>query len=270
MVTDFVTPVRERTQELLDDQAELERVLAAGAAPRPRGGLRHRRRGLRPGRLPGRRAAGDARVNDDTFVPRGRCRRRRPPSSASSSRSRSRGPSCWSTGGPRSATPRPSLVPPHVTLLPPTEVAVADRPAISGHLAEVARRHAPFDMHLAGTGTFAPVSDVVFVAVARGIGNCELIANDVRRGPLSAVAGLPVPPARHRGPRRARRHARAGLQRAGRPVGRVPRRLVHRVRADPARGLGGRPRVPAHRSAPLTWGAPARAEAAGPGPRLGR
>jgi tryptophanyl-tRNA synthetase len=32
VVVDFVTPVRERTQELLDDQAELERVLAAGAA----------------------------------------------------------------------------------------------------------------------------------------------------------------------------------------------------------------------------------------------
>jgi tryptophanyl-tRNA synthetase len=32
VVVDFVTPVRQRTQELLDDQAELERVLAAGAA----------------------------------------------------------------------------------------------------------------------------------------------------------------------------------------------------------------------------------------------
>jgi tryptophanyl-tRNA synthetase len=31
VVTDFVTPVRERTQELLDDPAELERVLAGGA-----------------------------------------------------------------------------------------------------------------------------------------------------------------------------------------------------------------------------------------------
>jgi tryptophanyl-tRNA synthetase len=32
VVTDFVTPVRARTQELLDDRAELERLLAAGAA----------------------------------------------------------------------------------------------------------------------------------------------------------------------------------------------------------------------------------------------
>ncbi|SFL90872.1 tryptophan--tRNA ligase [Geodermatophilus ruber] len=32
VVVDFVTPVRERTQELLDDQAELERILLRGAA----------------------------------------------------------------------------------------------------------------------------------------------------------------------------------------------------------------------------------------------
>jgi tryptophanyl-tRNA synthetase len=32
VVTDFVMPVRERTHELLDDRAELERILAAGAA----------------------------------------------------------------------------------------------------------------------------------------------------------------------------------------------------------------------------------------------
>jgi tryptophanyl-tRNA synthetase len=31
VVTDFVTPVRQRTQELLDDRAELERLLAGGA-----------------------------------------------------------------------------------------------------------------------------------------------------------------------------------------------------------------------------------------------
>ncbi|MGY1635075.1 2'-5' RNA ligase family protein [Geodermatophilus sp. SYSU D00742] len=90
--------------------------------------------------------------------------------------------------------PQASLVPPHVTLLPPTEVVAADRPAISAHLAAVAASHAPFDMHLSGTGTFAPVSQVVFVAVARGIGNCELIANDVRCGPLARSLSYPYHP----------------------------------------------------------------------------
>lgn len=90
--------------------------------------------------------------------------------------------------------PQANLVPPHVTLLPPTEVPVADRAAVSAHLADVARRHAAFDMHLSGTGTFRPVSDVVFIAVARGIGNCELIANDVRSGPLERELAFPYHP----------------------------------------------------------------------------
>jgi 2'-5' RNA ligase len=90
--------------------------------------------------------------------------------------------------------PQATIVPPHVTLLPPTEVPAAARPAVTAHLAEVASRHAPFDMHLAGTGTFRPVAEVVFVAVARGIGNCELMANAVRSGPLARSLTFPYHP----------------------------------------------------------------------------
>jgi 2'-5' RNA ligase len=90
--------------------------------------------------------------------------------------------------------PQASLVPPHVTLLPPTEVPVADRPAIAEHLAAVARAHAAFPMHLSGTGTFSPVSEVVFVTVARGIGNCELLATDIRQGPLARPLAYPYHP----------------------------------------------------------------------------
>jgi 2'-5' RNA ligase len=90
--------------------------------------------------------------------------------------------------------PLANLVPPHVTLLPPTEVPADRREEISAHLATVARAHPAFDMHLAGTGTFRPVSDVVFVTVARGIGNCELIAEDVRRGPLARTLSFPYHP----------------------------------------------------------------------------
>jgi 2'-5' RNA ligase len=90
--------------------------------------------------------------------------------------------------------PQAALVPPHVTLLPPTEVAVADRPAITDHLAQIARRHPPFVVHLSGTGTFRPISEVVFVAVARGIADCELIATDVRTGPLARPLNFPYHP----------------------------------------------------------------------------
>ena len=132
-------------------------------------------------------------MNDDTFVPR----RSAPPESTVL------GvvvpvPEPWAQllvdWRSKVGDPQATLVPPHVTLLPPTEGAVADRTVISAHLAEVARCHPPFDMHLSGTGTFKPVSDVVFVAVARGIGNCELLSNDVRRGPLARSLAFPYHP----------------------------------------------------------------------------
>ena len=90
--------------------------------------------------------------------------------------------------------PQATLVPPHVTLLPPTEVPVGDRKAISAHLAGVAARHAPFDVYLAGTATFRPVSEVVFVAVERGMAECERIATDVRTGPLARPLTFPYHP----------------------------------------------------------------------------
>ncbi len=90
--------------------------------------------------------------------------------------------------------PQASIVPPHVTLLPPTEIPIARRPDVAAHLAAVAREHPPFEMHLSGTGTFQPVSDVVFVTVARGIGNCELLADAVRSGPLARTLSFPYHP----------------------------------------------------------------------------
>lgn len=90
--------------------------------------------------------------------------------------------------------PQASLVPPHVTLLPPTEVPVAERTTIAGHLAQVARKHPPFDLRLRGTDTFRPVSEVVFVAVATGVADCAHIAADVRTGPLQRPLTFPYHP----------------------------------------------------------------------------
>ncbi len=133
-------------------------------------------------------------MNDDTFV----SRRSAPPPDTAVLGVVVAIPEPWSQlltdWRAKVGDPQATLVPPHVTLLPPTAVPAADRPAITAHLADVARSHAPFDMHLSGTGTFAPVSDVVFVAVARGIGNCELIANDVRSGPLARDLAFPYHP----------------------------------------------------------------------------
>jgi 2'-5' RNA ligase len=76
----------------------------------------------------------------------------------------------------RAGDPLAKYVPAHLTLLGPTDV---DRAALSGveeHLATVAAEHPPYTLHLRGTGTFRPVTEVVFVAVAAGISECEQLA----------------------------------------------------------------------------------------------
>ncbi|MEO7069600.1 MAG: 2'-5' RNA ligase family protein [Nostocoides sp.] len=75
-------------------------------------------------------------------------------------------------------------IPTHITLLPPTEVDEGSYAAFEAHLAGVTRTVAPFEVLLRGTGTFRPVSPVVFVQVARGISECEQLEAAVRGGPL--------------------------------------------------------------------------------------
>ena len=49
-------------------------------------------------------------------------------------------------------------------------------------------------MHLRGTGTFRPVSPVVFVTLVEGISQCEQLAVAVRRGPLDVDLQYPYHP----------------------------------------------------------------------------
>ncbi len=85
-------------------------------------------------------------------------------------------------------------IPTHITLLPPTELADTDLAAVSDHLAKAAATVEPFPIHLRGTGTFRPVSPVVFVTVAEGISACELLAAAVRSGPLQVELKFPYHP----------------------------------------------------------------------------
>lgn len=80
--------------------------------------------------------------------------------------------------------PMAEAIPPHVTLLPPTEVAPARVPAFLEHLAAVAGSHPRFDMVLSGTASFRPVSPVVFIQVSEGISSCERLERAVRSGPV--------------------------------------------------------------------------------------
>ena len=85
-------------------------------------------------------------------------------------------------------------IPTHVTLMPPYAVCRDDLPAVEKHLNDAASMHRTFSIHLRGTGTFRPISPVVFVTLARGISNCEQLAYSVRNGPLRTDLSFPYHP----------------------------------------------------------------------------
>ena len=85
-------------------------------------------------------------------------------------------------------------IPSHITMVPPAEVDDASLAEIDEHLRGVARGHDPFRVRLRGTGTFRPVSPVVFVGVVEGIAGCEMLAAAARSGPLAVDVGFPYHP----------------------------------------------------------------------------
>ncbi|MFM8240774.1 MAG: 2'-5' RNA ligase family protein [Actinomycetota bacterium] len=84
--------------------------------------------------------------------------------------------------------------PPHVTVVAPVSIDPDEMVAVEEHLAEALRDVGPFRMRLRGTGTFRPVTPVVFVAVADGIGICEEVERRVRCGPLALELRFPYHP----------------------------------------------------------------------------
>ncbi|MFF8607475.1 2'-5' RNA ligase family protein [Streptomyces sp. NPDC015346] len=87
-------------------------------------------------------------------------------------------------------------IPTHVTLLPPTEVDDSRLPAVEEHLAGVAAGVHPFPMRLSGTGTFRPLSPVVYVQLAEGVSACTWLQQRVRdaSGPLVRELQFPYHP----------------------------------------------------------------------------
>lgn len=83
---------------------------------------------------------------------------------------------------------------PHVTLVPPTPVPDDGLDRILGTLRERCAAVPPFEMKLRGTGTFRPVSDVVFIAVAEGISSCEVLADRLLVDELRAPRSFPYHP----------------------------------------------------------------------------
>lgn len=89
--------------------------------------------------------------------------------------------------------PTAAGVPSHITLIPPLDLdeSLAE---IEDHLEKAAAGHQGFRVHLRGTGTFRPVSPVVFITLAEGISQCEQLADDVREGPLDVELHFPYHP----------------------------------------------------------------------------
>jgi 2'-5' RNA ligase len=88
----------------------------------------------------------------------------------------------------------PDPMPAHVTILPPIDVDADVMAAVVAHLSEVAATTRPFRLRLRGSGTFRPVSPVVFVNVVDGIASCEQLERNVRSGDLAVESRFPYHP----------------------------------------------------------------------------
>ena len=162
--------------------------------------------------------------------------------------------------------PQANVVPPHVTLLPPTEVAVR-RPADDqraprrGRPRPPAVRDAPVGHRHVHAGVGRRVRRRG--AGASATASCSPPTSAAVRWPARCRSRTTrTSPWRTTCPRDMLELAYSGLADLSAAF---RGRLIHRVRADPERGVGRRPRVPADRSAALKDRAPPR-----PAPSAGR
>jgi 2'-5' RNA ligase len=85
-------------------------------------------------------------------------------------------------------------IPAHITIVPPVSVDAEEMPVLEQHLERALLGCAPFRMRLRGTGTFRPVSPVVFLTVAEGISGCEGLEQRIRCGPWAVDLRFPYHP----------------------------------------------------------------------------
>lgn len=78
--------------------------------------------------------------------------------------------------------PMAGVVPAHITLV--TTTATDDWAATREHVRVVAQQQAPFMVTIAGTGTFRPVSPVVYINVEDGFDSCVELHEKLQTGPL--------------------------------------------------------------------------------------
>ncbi|MDI3240468.1 2'-5' RNA ligase family protein [Arthrobacter sp. AL08] len=78
--------------------------------------------------------------------------------------------------------PMAGVIPAHITLV--TTTTTRDWDATRNHVRAIASRQEPFHVTIAGTGSFRPVSPVVFLNVEDGFGDCVSLHERLQAGPL--------------------------------------------------------------------------------------
>lgn len=88
--------------------------------------------------------------------------------------------------------PMADVIPAHITLV--TTTLTDDWKATHDHVREVARQQEPFMVTISGTGSFRPVSPVVFLNVEDGFEACVELHEKLQSGPLARELPFPYHP----------------------------------------------------------------------------
>jgi 2'-5' RNA ligase len=86
------------------------------------------------------------------------------------------------------------MIPPHITIVGPTAVNITDIPAIIVQLDNACDQFPAFQITLAGTGSFRPISPVVYLEVNDGAVECSDLAARANQGLLAGVQRFPYHP----------------------------------------------------------------------------
>ncbi|GAA3317889.1 2'-5' RNA ligase family protein [Arthrobacter ramosus] len=88
--------------------------------------------------------------------------------------------------------PMADVIPAHITLV--TTTPAQDWEATLEHVRDIARRQTPFKITISGTGSFRPVSPVVFLKVEDGFEECVGLHEQLQTGPLERDLPFPYHP----------------------------------------------------------------------------
>lgn len=88
--------------------------------------------------------------------------------------------------------PMAALVPPHITLI--TTTPATDWPSTIRHVRDVAASQRSFTVTLKSTGTFRPLTPVVYVNVTEGFESCVDLHRRLQTGPLERQLEYPFHP----------------------------------------------------------------------------